>query len=47
MTKQRLNNLMDDLLFVGVILMAILFFAFCIWGAYAINQIAENAFTTI
>ena len=45
MTKQQLNNLMDDLLFVGVILMAILFFAF--WGAYAINQIAENAFTTI
>ena len=47
MTKQQLNNLVDDLLFVGVIFMAILVFTFCIWGAYAINQIAENAFTTM
>ncbi len=47
MTKQQLHNLADDLLFVGIILMAIFVFAFCIWGVYTINQIADNAFTTI
>lgn len=38
---------MDDLLFMAILVFTVGVILFCMWGAYAIIQIAENAFTTI